>query len=530
MASSEIPELQIDVLVVGGGLAGQVAALQAAKDSNVLLISKFPLSISSSAWAQGGIAAALAPWDSSAKHMQDTLQAGRGLSDPKAVRILVDEGPKAIDQLIEWGVEFDSAGGKLDLGQEGGHSERRIVHARGGATGEAVMGAVVQKLMANSNIDVLVEHEISRIVIQDNQCVGAVVLDCLTGKKLLVRSNAVVLAMGGASGLYERTTNPASSKGEGLALAYQAGAELQDLEFTQFHPTALDDDHSERKLLISEAVRGEGAHLLNQNLERFMLDVHELAELAPRDVVARAVAEEITRTSKVYLSMRHLDPQKMKQKFYSLYGALCERGFDLATDLVPVAPAAHYSMGGIKADFHGSTCISGLFACGEVASLGIHGANRLASNSMLECVVFGLRAGAAAASVNLPICHELSGGEFAFDTGFASESDREILLSLERELRGIMMRDVGLIRSRESLERAINQLELLSERLSLLGSSHESASLELHLLTASLIAQSALKRNETRGAHARSDFPESDERCTVHTILKRESPQLCSMK
>ena len=523
MASSIDSELDINLLIVGGGLAGQVAALEAAQHAQVLLISNFPLTTSSSAWAQGGIAAALSPLDSPKKHFEDTLIAGRGLCDPRAVEVLVNEGPSAIQKLVQWGVSFESSGGEFDLGREGGHSERRIAHALGGATGKAVMGAVTRKLLAHPNIRVSESHQLVKLLVQNEVCHGSLIRDLSSGNVTQVHANAVILALGGSSGLYERTTNPASSNGEGLALAYDAGAELRDLEFVQFHPTALCDDSHERTLLISEAVRGEGAYLLNGKMERFMPDVHELAELAPRDVVARAVEDQNTRTSKVFLSLRHLNARSIRDKFYSLYQALCERGIDLTSDLVPVAPAAHYSMGGIRADLNGLTSIPGLYACGEVASVGIHGANRLASNSMLECVVFGLRAGNDAALAIGEQKEQFSSNCLdAIASRFADQFELRKIDSIRTELRKIMTEKVGVRRSQNSLESAIADMTDLGSQLAELNSDLiERETLELQLKSAALIARAALQRNETRGSHARTDFPERDDSCIFSSGIQK---------
>jgi L-aspartate oxidase len=520
-------KLRTEVLVIGGGLAGLVAALTAAEKVRVLLLAKSPAGVSSnSALAQGGIAAAIGPDDSPDYHASDTFSAGRGLCDERAVQVLCDSAPRAIELLIHWGVAFDrEEDGALSLGQEGGHSRRRIVHARGGATGEELMEALYARAREHLNIEILDSVEILRLLNGDGRCMGALGWNLQTGSPLRVEAGAVILATGGAGGLYERTTNSSASDGSGMAMAYEAGAELQDLEFIQFHPTALANG-SERVLLISEAVRGEGAHLVNARGERFMPGSHERAELAPRDVVARCIDQEITRTGGVYLSLRHLHADPIETRFPQLVAASRERGFELTRDLIPVAPVAHYAIGGVATDLWGVTSVAGLYSCGEVACTGVHGANRLASNSLLECVVFGGRAGKSAAefaktskACGLP---ELNVFDLQIHPGETSPGRKNRLSQMQAEMKRLMTQHVGLFRTRQGMQRALVAIETLQNELADSGPGVPIARLQRRLLVAKLIAQASLERAETRGVHARLDFPGVDSKWQRHSRFQRE--------
>lgn len=531
MVETSSSEHETDILVIGAGLAGQVAALRAAEHANVCLVAKTPPSISSSWLAQGGIAAALSIEDSPEEHFEDTVRVGRGLCNKAAVQTLTSEGPEAIHDLVAWGVQFDRENGAFDLGMEGGHSRRRIAHAMGGATGQAIMEAVSERIQSHSNIELRIGLEAIQLVVQDQKCVGAYLFDPSDGLTCLIRSKAVILATGGTGGLYLRTTNPPSSTGLGVALAFNAGAELQDLEFVQFHPTAMrvDANLNGRSQLITEAVRGEGAYLLNGRGERFMHKFHKSGELAPRDVVAREISRQIDRTGNVYLSLSHIDPKVVRERFYALSDAVRECGFDLYKDRIPVAPAAHYMMGGIKTNLDAQSSLAGLLACGEVACTGVHGANRLASNSLLECVVFGKRAarsavrfaekqqaGSAEATPNIPV----------FDK--ANESDYAKLRHFEHQLKEIMTSLVGLVRSGMGLELALRELTGLRQSVADVGKSIERTTLEMQMSVAELITRAALQREETRGAHTREDYPEEDQNWQKSISLRKEKAvQLC---
>ncbi len=506
--------LESDFLVIGAGLAGLYAALRAAEHGHVCLLTKTSISETNSAWAQGGIAAAVDESDSPQLHREDTLRAGRGLCDEHAVDVLVREGPQCIKELESLGVAFDRTPLGYELGREGGHSRRRIVHAGGSSTGQRIVARLSELVLQNPNIR-LIEHTlVIELLAADGVCVGARVTREQTEQTVLAR--ATILATGGAAALYLRTTNPPGATGEGIALAYLAGAELADVEFIQFHPTALAVPTA-RSFLISEAVRGEGAYLLNAQGERFMLKYDERGELAPRDIVARAIFEEIRKfkTDHVFLSLRHLDPKLVRPRFANIYETCRQYGLDLTRDLIPVAPAAHYTIGGVRTNLWAETTVKNLFAVGEVSCTGVHGANRLASNSLLECLVFARRAVEAAVrregspvravSANLKNCERQASSE-------ELSSPQQGLDQIKR----VMTEHVGLVRDRASLEYAIQELSRIeSESVGLVRD---------QALVARLIAQSALFRTETRGVHARSDFPNEDPAWQAHIIVHKDRP------
>ncbi len=449
-------------IVVGEGVAGLTAALAAASEAEVLLLAKAPVAASNSWQAQGGVAAAVGQGDSPELHAADTFRAGRGLSRPSAVTALVEEAPARIAELVALGVGFDEG-----LGREGGHTVRRIVHAGGAETGKAISAVLADRVRANPRITLLDDVRVARLWESDGRCVGV-----LTDRGP-VSAPATVLATGGYAALWERTTNPPGALGEGLTLAYRAGAALADLEFVQFHPTALLDDG----FLLSEALRGEGALLVDAGGNRFT------DELAPRDVVARAIAER----GQAGLDLRGIE----RGRFPGLMATLERAGYDPGAAPIPVSPAAHYTVGGIVTDLDGATTLPGLFAAGECAATGVHGANRLASNSLLECLVFGRRAGLAALAV--PPIEPPSAPEGTGSSPAGAESRREL------------WEDAGVIRSAEGLERLLSAPALLPR----------------------LIATAALERRESRGAHFRSDFPTEDELFLGHIVLRRgERPTL----
>jgi len=487
----------VDLLVAGAGLAGLYAAVRAAQaGAGVTLVTKGPLRLSNSFYAQGGVAAAIGGDDSPALHLEDTVRVGRGLCLPDAVRVLVDEGPARIGDLTRLGVEFDrDPQGAFALGREGGHSRRRILHAGGSATGAAIAEALIELVAAHARIEVFEHTALIALIADGERCDGGWVL----GHDELrpVRARMTLIATGGAAALFARTTNPPGALGDGIAIAYRAGAAVRDMEFVQFHPTAL--AVGERAFLISEAVRGEGAHLLTAGGERFMLDEHPDAELAPRDVVARTIQRRLDEGETSYLSLRHLDPGAVRRRFPNLVSGAGAAGLDLARDPLPVSPAAHYLMGGIETDLHGASSLEGLYASGECASSGVHGANRLASNSLLECFVFAHRA----------VEHGLSAEpQEPID---APAPGRPLARAPLAELRRRMWRDAGPIRD---AERLAVLCDWLGERQP--GNP---------VLIAGLIAAAALRRTESRGAHVRRDHPEEDPRlahslrCPPHRSL-----------
>jgi L-aspartate oxidase len=498
--------VETDVLVVGSGLAGLFAALSAAKDRRVLLVTRGALQESNSFWAQGGVAAAVDPQDTPTLHAADTLQAGGGLNDEQAVRVLVEEGPARIADLQALGVCFDGGSEGPHLGLEGGHRRRRILHAGGSATGASLVSVLADRVRAHPAIAVSEHTAACSLLCAEGRCHGAVLYHEPSHSFRRVLAPATILATGGACGLFARTTNPPGARGAGIALAYAAGAALADMEFVQFHPTALVLP-GRRAFLLSEALRGEGAHLLDHAGRRFMVERHELAELAPRDVVASAIAEEMRRAGAdhVSLSLRHRDPHGLRERFPNIAAYLDEAGLDLTRDLLPVAPAAHYLMGGVVTDTWGATSLSGLFACGEVACTGVQGANRLASNSLLECLVFGHRAASAAAR-SPQGSHDAAPSKLAVPPAEPAAGDL-------RRLGSLLMQGAGLVRTADGLDALRAALAAWSPAAD--------PTLRPALRVAGLIAQAALWRTESRGAHQRADYPALDPAWHAHIVLEQ---------
>ena len=501
-----------DYIIVGSGIAGLFTALRAAKQGRVLVLTKAALEESNTRYAQGGIAAAITPEDSPKLHYEDTLIAGAGLCDEDAVRVLTDEAPARIADLLGYNVPFDREHGKLALGLEGAHSARRILHAGGDATGWHIEKSLCDALR-HAGATVVEGAFVTEIVVVHGRATGVRVLGA-AGDETRYDGTQIVLASGGAGQLFTYTTNPAVATADGMALAYRAGAELADLEFYQFHPTALRLPDMPT-FLVSEAVRGEGAYLRNSAGERFMARYDERGELAPRDVVSRAIASEmrLAGSESVYLDLRHLPADEVRRRFPTI-GAFCARaGLDIATDLLPVAPAAHYMMGGVRTNIWGETSLPGLYACGEVACTGVHGANRLASNSLLEGIVFGARIVERILQLGgawEPDMHVAVG--FAPDLRIAPnvlDSQAKLESGDANALRTLMWQHVGLERDQAGLEHAVTTLEnwhaALPEALTI-------ADHELHNLTlvAWLMAIAALARQESRGGHFRSDAPQTE--------------------
>src|SRR3990172_7130856 len=384
---------KVDFLILGSGIAGMRAAIELAREGHVLVLSKGELYESSTEYAQGGIAAALGDDDEVSLHLHDTLQAGDGLCCEEAVRLLVEEGPRLIHELIEWGMQFDRAGTKLAFTREGAHSRYRVLHADGDSTGREILRALMAKAKSLPAIQVQPYSFALDLLVEDGAVRGVEYLEEKTSTSGKVYATAVLLATGGLGQVYKETTNPAVACGDGMAMAWRAGALLSDMEFIQFHPTALCVKGAPR-FLLSEALRGEGAQLRNVDLERFMPRYHEGAEVAPRDVVSRAIVTEMHKcqSESVYLDLTALDPDHVKKRFPRICSTCLEYNLDITTDLVPVRPAAHYAMGGVGTDLNGATSLRGLYAAGEVAATGVHGANRLASNSLLEGLGYGAQA------------------------------------------------------------------------------------------------------------------------------------------
>jgi L-aspartate oxidase len=514
-------EHNVDFVVLGGGIAGMRAAIELAPGGRVLVLTKDDLHESSTEYAQGGIAAALGEDDEVTLHRHDTLLAGDGLCREEAVRVLVEDGPQQINQLIEWGMRFDRNGTKLAFTREGAHSRSRVLHAQGDSTGSEILRALMAKARTLPSVQ-LRPHSFATELVQENDKVCAVeYFDSPNSPPQYVRAKAVLLATGGLGHVYKETTNPSVACGDGVAMAYRAGALLSDLEFVQFHPTALFVNGAPR-FLLSEALRGEGAYLRNLLLERFMPRYHEAAELAPRDVVARAITLEMqkTRAKFVYLDLTGLDPEHVKKRFPRIFSTCMTYNIDITADLVPIRPAAHYAMGGVATDLHGATSLPGLFAAGEVAATGVHGANRLASNSLLEGLVFGARA--AAAMLNkLPAAKFLSPPTNPRSdpppqstqppaTPVATDAHKAV-----EEAQQILWDKVAIIRDGKHLAEAVKRLTELSlpENPSHSRLAHESCNI---LTVARLIALCALAREESRGAHYRSDFPIKNEAKPAH--------------
>lgn len=487
-----------DVLVIGGGIAGLTAAVTAADELGVQVLTKGSMRQTSTWHAQGGIAAPLAANDSPELHYQDTIVAGAGLCDPEAVKTLVEEAAPAVDMLLELGTRFDRRNGSLSLGREGGHTVSRVVHV-GDATGSAVMATLANAARDHANITLSENVFVLDLIVQNGRCRGALVYDEPSQNVMIYLAQAVVLAAGGMGQIYEGTTNPPAATGDGLAMACRQGVKLAGLEFIQFHPTALAADENPR-FLISEAVRGEGAYLVNKDGVRFMVGRHPLAELAPRDVVSQAVVEEMRKdgADHVYLDTRHLSSEIMKARFPIIWAHCLEAGFDMATDLVPVTPAAHYLIGGIVVDLHGRSSLRGLFAAGEVASTGVHGANRLASNSLLEGLVFSRRIGALLLETIEP------GRLERIDIDSSEEPGRvkgKSLAAVRKKLRRIMTSNVGVIRTTEGLKAAAAYLDSCRHLQEYRYNNPEDWETVNMLLLAELVVDGALSRTQSLGVH-----------------------------
>ncbi|PYE43742.1 L-aspartate oxidase [Paenibacillus barcinonensis] len=521
---SALPMVETDVLVIGSGIAGLFTAIKASEQHRVLMITKKSLLESNTRYAQGGIAAVIAEDDSPAYHQQDTLVAGAGLCRSEAVEVLVNEGPEGVRELIRLGTLFDLENGELALTQEGAHSHRRILHANGDATGYEIVRALAVEVHEHPVIDVWDEHFVIDLITDQGECIGALVLK-EDGSKVFVRAKATVLCSGGAGQLYRYTTNPDVATADGVAMAYRAGAVVRDMEFIQFHPTSLCYPGAPR-FLVSEAVRGEGAYLRNVKGERFMEKYHPQLELAPRDIVARAIVSEmeLTNSTFVYLDITHEPPEMVKYRFPTIYETCMRYGLDMTTDWIPVAPAAHYMMGGVKTDLSGESSIPRLFACGEVSSTGVHGANRLASNSLSEAIVFGRRI--VERIELLPSLAPSLGRDVKFrsmNNGGAMQQQSKPTSEKRLSLQKMMVRKVGLRRNGKNLQQA---LDTLQQELAFLDQSlnyREELEYANLLTCAWLVTSGALHREESRGAHYREDFPARDDAMwQKHSLQQRE--------
>jgi L-aspartate oxidase len=518
-----------DVLVIGGGLAGLRAALEVDPRLQVIVITKDQLQHSNSNYAQGGIAGVFDPEDKIEFHVRDTLVAGANLCDEKVVDTVIRQAPQRIRELINLGTEFDRQQLELKLGREGGHSHNRILHARGDATGAEIMRAVINRVQQQPNITIVQNAFTLDLLTYEGFCRGAMIH--VAGQHVLIWSKQTILSTGGAGQLYRETTNPSVATGDGLAMAYRAGVEIRDMEFMQFHPTVLYIAGSSRSL-VSEAVRGEGAHLIDIHGYRFMGDYDPRMELAPRDVVSLAIVSQMEKTSSssAFLSLKHLDPDYIRDRFPGIRQALAEFGLDITCDPIPVRPGAHYMIGGVTVDAEGRTSLPGLWGAGEVTSSGLHGANRLASNSLLEGLVYGMTAGRGASELALqmpdnyqiaPISHQAEVHSHALD-----------LSDIRNSLKSLLWRSVGVRREGVFLRTALATIQGWERYvLDHVFASREGWELQNMLVLGELMARAALHREESRGVHWRSDFPETDdEHWRVHVAFRADGIKLQPLK
>ncbi len=502
-----------DFVVVGAGVAGLRAAIELSTAGRVLIVAKDSLIESSSEYAQGGIAVALSDDDELELHEQDTIAAGDGLCNIDAVVTLVEEGPSAIEQLISWGTAFDRSGGGLLFAREGAHSRNRVLHADGDSTGREIVRSLRQHVSTLPNVAFRSFSAVTDLIVDEGKATGIVALDAKSNSEVRVLARAVLLATGGLGRVFENTTNPDVATGDGVACAFRAGAEISDIEFVQFHPTGLYVPGAPR-FLLSEALRGEGAYLRNASGERFMSRYHPMQELAPRDVVSRSIVMEMRATGddSAFLDLTHMSPGFVSGRFPRVYQTCLRHGVDLATQAAPVRPAAHYAMGGVRTDLYGRTTVERLFAAGEAACTGVHGANRLASNSLLEALVFGSRAGRA--------MRESSGAPSRV-TAVAPALFPPLP---ERDLRTLSWNSCGILRTGPELKAAYRKLQgqTLLPIANAARADYERRNMRDVAL---LIAQAALAREESRGGHYRVDFSSKSPAFEKHSILRKRGDQ-----
>jgi len=505
---------QFDFLIIGSGLAGLYSAYYASQYGKVAILTKSKLDVSNSYYAQGGIAAVTDSDDFPQYHLDDTLTAGRGLCDYTPVSILVNEGPDRIRELIELGMQFDKENGELSLALEGGHHKRRVLHAGGDSTGKEMVRFLISKVLESKNIEIFENQMVYELLVGEECCTGATSFNPNNNSNLRIQASTTVLALGGTSAIYQRTTNPDTTVGDGIALGYRAGAKITDMEFIQFHPSSFFTKEG-YTFLISEAVRGEGAYLLNRKRERFMPDIHPLAELAPRDVVARSIFEEMKKFNDdhVILDLSHLDGEKIKTRFPSIYEKCKSAGVDMCTE-IPIAPAAHYMVGGIKTGLNGETNITNLYACGELASSGVMGANRLASNSLLECLVFGKRAIKHAVKNKSRLQPTLTPENPLHSNAKLSE----IFLETTNCMAKAMNTKVGIVRNEQELNEVIKLIKSIETNFPFEENEYYSQRMRNLLSVCHLLTTGAIARKESRGGHIREDFTGEDPNFLAHSI------------
>lgn len=523
-------------VIIGSGIAGLYAALKIEQQVNLpdglLLITKSKLGESNSRYAQGGMVGVMKEnkSDSTASHISDTIKAGAGLSEFNTVKYISEHSDAVIKDLLKFGVEFDrDENNNLCFTKEAAHSVRRILHSGGDATGKMIEQALCKKVIENENIEVYEETDAVELLVSSDQCKGVLIFNDETQEYETIYSPAIILATGGIGQLYKYTTNPVGATGDGLALAYNAGAVMQDMEFVQFHPTALAIDCGENRFLISEAVRGEGAKLCDGDGVEFMAKYDERKELAPRDIVTRAIFNEMKKhnVDNVYLNATCIDAKKLAKRFPNISQKCMENGIDIVHDFIPVAPAAHYYMGGVKTNLKGETSIKGLYAIGEVASTGLHGGNRLASNSLLECVVCAYSAAEYLKSIELKTPKQI---DESIKSLLDKYTDEDVILeeldipSMKKELQEIMWNYAGIFRDEKSLLTAVSKINKLKSEFprNYKCLSRDEYEFKNMLLVSLLIANSALMRKESRGAHCRTDYPNTKEECIHSCMTKKE--------
>jgi len=523
----EIKRIETDFLLIGSGIAALNFALHVIDKGKILILTKKKRTDANTNYAQGGIASVFNSEDSFESHKEDTLRVGKGLSEEEAVDVLVREGPSRVKDIINWGVEFTrDESSALELWKEGGHSHKRIVHS-GDFTGREVEKALISAIKSYSNIRIFEHHLAYELIIADNSCYGAYALDVSTGEIIQVISRLTLLATGGAGQVYQHTSNPSVATGDGVAVAYNAGCKIADMEFFQFHPTTLyTPEPQERQFLISEALRGEGGRLYDQEGNRFMEGFHPKMELAPRDVVARACDSVLKKRGEdfVYLDISHEDEDEIKRKFPNIYRECLKYSINIAKEPIPVVPAAHYMCGGVYTDLFGKTDIRGLLAAGEVAFTGVHGANRLASNSLLEALVFSARAGKVAMDwmIQGPPPEDLLPSMKRRST----IEESVLAVHTRKEIKQTMWDYVGIVRRDYLLNRAQRRFELYLEEIEELYKnsylSQDIIELRSLITVAYLITRSAISRKESRGLHYNKDHPDENESYKKHTVIRKE--------